>query len=192
MFMPPPFIFVSFTHHSSKTTESYRAILSSSRKETFRGSTNSNKQLIFCTNQPTAEGNLIPSHCSCVHRPIHVPLLKAESTGLKGMKNLYPRIFSKPGAPLIISIFSFFSGISISVWVRSQLLKHLLLGLFLLLLVWRRLFGCWVFLNPIIWILFKTTFLCRALGKAAGAGAELPQHQQRHLLSSSTPISRTT
>lgn len=60
----------------------------------------------------TEEGDLIPSHCSCVHSPIHKPLIKAEhstlSTRLKGMENSYPEIFSNLGVPHIISFFSFF------------------------------------------------------------------------------------
>lgn len=59
----------------------------------------------------TEEGNLIPSHCSCIHCPVHKPLIKTEHSTLwiriKGMENLYPEIFSKLGVPHIVSFFSF-------------------------------------------------------------------------------------
>lgn len=67
----------------------------------------------FCRSQPTLSQlkRATSSHCSCVHCPIHKPLIKAEHstlpTRLKGMQNLYQEIFSNLGVPHIISFFSF-------------------------------------------------------------------------------------
>lgn len=115
LFMPP-LLYLCLFHswHFQNDWQPYKQSFLHSGKRILDAvqtvTTNSNilqKSTYFVT---TEEGNLIPSHWSLVHCPIHIPLIKAEcstlSTELKGMKNFYPRLFSKQGAPLIISIFS--------------------------------------------------------------------------------------